>query len=97
MKQLRLLIWGINMTDLFNKYKEALTNGHCTVHFMKVSGEERTMRCTLKKEDIPSASKSDPLSQTKIRELSEDVLPVWDLDAKGWRSFRVDNVITFEQ
>lgn len=85
------------MTDLFNKYKEALLNGHCKVHFMKVSGEERTMRCTLKKDDIPSASKSDPLSQTKIRELSEDVLPVWDLDAKGWRSFRVDNVISFEQ
>ena len=77
------------MTDLFNKYKEALEQGECKVSFMKVSGEERTMRCTLKKDDIPSASKSDPLSQTKIRELSEEVLPVWDLDAKGWRSLEL--------
>jgi hypothetical protein len=54
------------------------------------------MRCTLRKEDIPSAIKSDPLSQTKIRELNTDVLPVWDLDAKGWRSFRIENVTKFE-
>lgn len=83
------------MTDLFHEYKLTLEQGECSVSFMKVSGEERTMRCTLKKDMIPSASKSDPLSQTKIRELSEKVIPVWDLDAKGWRSFRVDNVISF--
>ena len=84
------------MTDLFKEYKEALLEEHCMVTFKKVSGDERTMRCTLRKEDIPSAGKSDPLSQTKIRELNTDVLPVWDLDAKGWRSFRIENVTKFE-
>jgi hypothetical protein len=66
------------------------------VTFKKVSGDKRKMRCTLKKDDIPSAEKSDPLSQTKIRELNTEVLPVWDLDAKGWRSFRIENVTAFE-
>ena len=83
------------MTDLFHEYKLALEQGECSVSFMKVSGEERTMRCTLNKDMIPNASKTDPLSQTKIRELSEKVIPCWDLQAKGWRSFRVDNVISF--
>jgi|TARA_R100000541_G_scaffold54377_3_gene62864 hypothetical protein len=83
------------MTNSFHEYKLALEQGECSVSFMKVSGEERTMRCTLKKSMIPNASKSDPLSQTKIRELSEKVIPCWDLDAAGWRSFRVDNVIYF--
>ena len=77
------------MTDLFKQYKEALLEEHCMVTFKKVSGDERKMRCTLRKEDIPSA-------QTKIRELNTDVLPVWDLDAKGWRSFRIENVTEFE-
>ena len=84
------------MIDLFKQYKETLLNEHCIVTFNKVSGEKRKMRCTLKKEDIPSAGKSDPLSQTKIRELNTEVLPVWDLDAKGWRSFRIENVTKFE-
>ena len=96
MKQLKLQRWEVNMTDLFKQYKEALLEKHCMVTFKKVSGDERKMRCTLRKEDIPSAVKSDPLSQTKIRELNTDVLPVWDLEAKGWRSFRIENVTEFE-
>ncbi len=74
---------------------EALTSRECQVKFKKVNGDMRDMTCTLKEDLIPSASKTDPLSQKKIRAISDEVIPVWDLNAEGWRSFRVDNVVSF--
>jgi len=74
---------------------EALRQGDCRVIFKKVSGEERDMLCTLKEDHIPKASKSDPMSQKKVRAINEEVIPVWDVTAEGWRSFRVDTVVSF--
>jgi hypothetical protein len=54
------------------------------------------MKCTLQEGIIPKATKEDPLSQKKIRALNEEVLPVWDCDKEGWRSFRIDSVKSFE-
>ena len=53
------------------------------------------MICTLNPDVVPAATKTDPLSQTKVRELNEEVLAVWDIKAAGWRSFRVENVVSF--
>ena len=74
---------------------EQLHKRECRVIFKKSSGEERDMICTLQKDSIPAATQSDPLSQTKVRSISEEVIPVWDVKAQGWRSFRVDSVISF--
>lgn len=74
---------------------EQLTQRDCRVIFKKVNGEERDMICTLREDAIPEASKTDPLSQKKVRSISEEVIPVWDVKAQGWRSFRVDSVISF--
>ena len=41
---------------------------------------------------MPQATKADPLSQKKIRNISEEVQPVWDTDVKSWRSFRWDSL-----
>lgn len=72
---------------------EILQFSEATVKFTKKNGEERTMRCTLQEGVIPPASKEDPLSQKKIRSINEEVLPVWDTENSGWRSFRIDSVI----
>ena len=58
-------------------------------------GEERDMMCTLQEGVVPAATKEDPLSQKKVRAVNEEVIPVWDVNANGWRSFRVDSVISF--
>jgi hypothetical protein len=81
----------MNRSDMFNQ----LHNGVCDVKFIKASGASRRMKCTLQKELIPAASKSDPMSQKKVRAINEEVLPVWDIEARGWRSFRVDSVKLF--
>lgn len=67
-----------------------------TVTFTKRDGTERKMNCTLRSDMIPEATKSEPLSQEKIRQLNEEVVPVWDCDKEGWRSFRVDSIITYK-
>lgn len=74
---------------------EKLVNGKCKVIFTKKDGTERTMMCTLSEDMIPQATKDDPLSQKKVRAVNEEVLPVWDVEAEGWRSFRVDSVVSF--
>lgn len=62
------------------------------VTFTKLDGDERVMTCTLQESYLPSANKEDKLSQTKIRNLEEKTIVVWDTKAQGWRSFRYDRV-----
>jgi hypothetical protein len=74
---------------------EQLIKRECRVIFRKANGEERDMICTLQESVVPAATKTDPITQTKARSLNEEVIPVWDVKAQGWRSFRVDSVISF--
>lgn len=79
-----------------NEMMAILYEKDCRVIFKKQStGEERQMICTLRKDAIPTSTKDDTLSQTKVRTLNEEVIAVWDVEKQGWRSFRVDSVISF--
>jgi hypothetical protein len=64
------------------------------VTFDKLSGDERTMKCTLIPSMLPEAQRDDKLSQTKIRNLEDKVFVVWaiDIETPAWRSFRYDRV-----
>lgn len=74
------------------KIKEALLENVCDIKFTKVDGTERVMRCTLKSDLVPA--QEHKLEQN--RTVNESVLPVWDLDKSGWRSFRVESVIEIQ-
>lgn len=71
---------------------ELLSQELVEITFDKLNGDERTMTCTLSKSFLPEAKKEDPLSQTKIRNLEEKTIVVWDTKAQSWRSFRYDRV-----
>lgn len=73
---------------------EQLRQRNCRVIFKKVNGEERDMICTLQEDVLPAATK-DPITQKKVREVNPEVLAVWDVNKEAFRSFRVDNVISF--
>ena len=63
------------------------------VTFTKVNGDKRVMNCTLMEAILPtniSENKSD-------KKVNETILSVWDVDAKGWRSFRMDTVTRVRQ
>ena len=63
-----------------------------TVDFTKLNGDKRVMTCTLREDMKPQATKADTMSQKKVREISDAVVSVWDVNAKGWRSFRYDRI-----
>ena len=62
------------------------------VDFTKLDGDKRVMTCTLREDIKPPATKKDPMSQEKIRKTSDAVVSVWDVNAKGWRSFRYERI-----
>jgi hypothetical protein len=91
----------ISMTEVLNeiansdsrdKFMGMLTSGVCEVTFTKVNGDKRVMTCTLLESMIPSAEKDEPITQKKVRAVNPEVIPCWDTNAEGWRSFRVDSV-----
>ena len=74
-----------------------LKRGIFEVTFTKINGDKRVMECTLHRKVLPQATKKDPLTETKVRELNEEVVSVWDVNAQGWRSFRIANVENFRK
>ena len=72
--------------------KNLLEQNVLVVDFNKISGDKRVMTCTLREDMKPRATKDDTMSLKKVREVAEAVVSVWDVNAKGWRSFRYDRV-----
>lgn len=74
-----------------------LRSGVCQVVFTKVNGEERNMRCTLVRDMIPTDQTPNSVEATPDTEQpTSDVIRVFDLNANGWRSFKVANVTKFD-
>ncbi len=70
---------------------DMLRHNVVTVTFTKVNGDERVMKCTLRGELIPNAPTRNGELVVEQKSTSNNV-SVWDIDANGWRSFRVENV-----
>ena len=84
------------MTDniVFNSKKEKdwlltlLREQEITVKFVKKDGSEREMLCTLSESKIPAEKAPKGVERT----VSGDVVPVFDIENQGWRSFRWDSI-----
>ena len=82
------LDWGKGKrTDLRNQLQKEILE----VTFTKVNGDKRIMNCTLI-EGVAPSNITEKKKDAPERKVNEEVLSVWDVDAKGWRSFRVKNV-----
>ena len=71
---------------------QKLQEGNCRVIFKKVNGEERDMMCTLQESVLPKLQ-SKP--NDKKRQPNETVIRAFDINKQEFRSFRVENVISF--
>ena len=69
-----------------------LKNNIMTVSFTKVDGTDRVMKCTLISDRIPNAPMKDGELVIRENKTMGNTISVWDLEANGWRSFRVDSV-----
>jgi len=69
---------------------DMLRNNVVVITFTKVNGDERVMTCTLLANYIPNAptQKGALVMESK----HNNTVSVWDVNANGWRSFRVENV-----
>jgi len=80
---------------LFKKWlKGCLAFGPVKVTFTKKDGTERVMECTLAPSLVlvpeePIVENAEPKREKKV---NEDTCPVYDMEAKGWRSFRWDSI-----
>lgn len=72
---------------------EQLKQGEVVVEFTKVNGDYRKMTCTLQESELPQPTKTDPLTQKKVRAINEELCVAYDTNANGWRSFRWDTLI----
>lgn len=85
---------------LFQKWlKGHLSFGPVTITFTKKDGSERVMNCTIKPELIPQELHESNTNNTvdfpipkKEKKVNRDVMPVYDIEAKSWRSFRWDSI-----
>lgn len=75
------------------KLKDILKQNTVNVSFTKVNGTERNMLCTLKESILPIR---DTNETSQKKQENDNVLPVWDLEEKAFRSFRIDSVIKYE-
>jgi len=78
------------------QYHSFLKAGMCTVTFTKVNGDTRVMKCTLNSSFIPAVQIPASLDEQNELQRSVDVLRVFDTEAQGWRSFRIDSVTDFK-
>jgi hypothetical protein len=72
--------------------KLLLAHNVLVIDFTKLNGDKRVMTCTLREDMKPPATKDDTMSQKKVREISDKVVGVWDVNAKGWRSMRYERI-----
>lgn len=77
-----------------NEYlKGVLQTGIANVTFLKKDGTQRNLLCTLMPSELPAQTDLEEAVQKKTP--NPEVLAVWDLENKGWRSFRYDSVLGF--
>lgn len=68
--------------------KSMLRMGPVDVTFLKADGSERVMKCTLQEGVVVPHTKTTD----RTKEVSDEVLPVWDMEKNAWRSFRLDSI-----
>jgi hypothetical protein len=84
----------LSETD-FIKFKKWLRShlalGAVTVTFTKKDGTERVMECTTSPAIVPAEPIVEGVEK-KEKKVNEDIMPVYDITAQGWRSFRWDSI-----
>jgi hypothetical protein len=90
-----------NRTIMRDWVRSLLQKQPITVTFVKADGTDREMRCTLNPEELPAVVPTGPVdgivSEAKKprkdpKEPDPAVIKVYDLEAKSWRSFRMDRL-----
>ena len=82
--------WSDSECNTFRDWIKGVlqTTPEVTVTFTKKDGSERVMKCTLDPNVLPKQEIKEGDNRTE-RLKTDTVMPVYDIEAKGWRSFTV--------
>lgn len=75
-----------------SKINKVLRTSVQAVEFVKADGTTRHMRCTLMEDYLPNGDDVTKVPKN-ARNDNREVIACWDVDAKGWRSFRIDRMV----
>lgn len=75
--------------------EDILKNNVVEVKFEKVDGTSSSMICTLKKDLLPVLEdvKKNETPKKPKREPNPNLIFVWNIEKKGWRSFYFANIL----
>jgi len=76
--------------ELLTKYPKV------EINFKKIDGSVRTLYGTLMASEV-STNHQKALSRVYTQQENLNIIPVWDVIAGGWRSFRLENIISIEE
>ena len=80
----------------FESFRAKLASGVYRFSYLKKDGSIREARGTLDMSRIPEEHRPKSLSSAPdVRPENYDTFPYYDINAGGWRSFRLDNFIGF--
>jgi hypothetical protein len=82
------------ITTALQFWKKVYDEKVVIIKFRKKSGDDRVMRCTLDFNKIPIPDRPKNVNIEKILKLlqKDQILHVYDLDKKGWRSVPFNKV-----
>lgn len=82
------------ITNALQFWKKVYDEKEVIIKFIKKSGSERIMRCTLDFNKIPIPDRPKSVNIEKILKLIQKngIIHVYDLDKKGWRSVPFNEV-----
>lgn len=75
---------------------EKLKNGTVLLAFVKRDGSNRIMRATLSDAIIPHQTRDSGSNKASEKKSNPAVIPLWDIEAEGWRSVRVDSLLSVD-
>ena len=76
----------------YDSIVELMRDNIARVVFTKSDGSERVMHCTLIKDYLPLQKDVEEYSTN----INKNAVAVWDIEHRGWRSFRLDSVKSIE-
>jgi cell division protein FtsX len=79
--------------------KSLLRSEIVDVTFIKKDGTERKLKCTLNENIVPAKvvdESANTVVRSVVRSVNNDAQAVYDVESKGWRSFRWDSVVAIE-
>ena len=73
--------------------KVLLKKNILNINFNKVDGTNRQMRCSLREDLVPEYQRKTEKPQ---KPENENIVSVWALEENGFRSFRLDSLVSYE-